>query len=153
MKRLKPRARAVDFNRFIVNAGLQEFQMGERNFTFFEDDGLNSIKLINSICAPILSAYKHFHLPSCFLLYDWRASDYQKEVGILVQLKHSVDELEKFVKFRVLTEVLRLSTGENRVRIIELKRITKLDLQQNTMIKRNFDGDENTRYFHGMLDE
>lgn len=70
-----------------------------------------------------------------------------------MQLKHSVDELEKFVKFRVLTEVLRLSTGENRVRIIELKRITKLDLQQNTMIKRNFDGDENTRYFHGMLDE
>lgn len=37
------------------------------------------------------------------------------------------------------------------MKIIELEKFAKLDLQQKAKIKWLRDGDENTHYFHGML--
>ncbi|KAI3501185.1 hypothetical protein L1887_29047 [Cichorium endivia] len=86
------------------------------------------------------------------------------EVEKIIQIGNQVGfKVDDAGSHRIVDEVLgnipfgegaideRATWRNNKVKIIELEKFAKLDLQQKAKIKWLRDGDENTRYFHGVL--
>ena len=81
----------------------------------------------------------------------WRAKDHPKETEELMKLKHRVYELDITAETTRLSEV---ELEERRIgvqRIAELEKLAVLDLKQKARIRWTIDGDENTRFFHGYV--
>lgn len=76
----------------------------------------------------------------------WRNSDSNKEANLLSQSKERVDQIEEVAESRMLTNAEISERKENKIRICELERFAKLDLQQSAKIRWLVDGDENSLF-------
>lgn len=85
------------------------------------------------------------------VLRKWRIQESLEESGCLEQLKRSVDELELIAESRCLSEEERNSWKEKKTKILDQEHVLKLDLQQKAKARWITEGDENTRYFHGIV--
>lgn len=66
-------------------------------------------------------------------------------------LREQVDSLDILAESRILSSLERNSRRDAIVKLRELEQMSKLYLQQKAKIKWICDGDENSRFFHGML--
>ncbi|XP_023767976.1 uncharacterized protein LOC111916545 [Lactuca sativa] len=81
----------------------------------------------------------------------WRAKDHPKETEELLKLKSRVQELDIAAENNSLS-VLELQERRLGVqRIIELEKLAVLDLKEMARIRWTVDGDEDTRFFHGYV--
>lgn len=95
----------------------------------------------------LLAKFKHVKQA----LRNWRMLESLTESGNLEQLKRLVDETEILAESRTLSEIERTTWKENKSKILELEHSLKLDLQQKAKAKWISEGDENSKYFHGII--
>lgn len=81
----------------------------------------------------------------------WRASDYPKEVKELHDTKKRVYDIDLAAEERELTESEIAERRAGFQRILELEKLAVLDIKQRAKIKWIIDGDENTAFFHGFV--
>lgn len=82
---------------------------------------------------------------------EWRATDHPKEVEELKSLKSKMVALDLIAESRALTTPEKADRRDGFKKIIELERFTSLDLKQKSRIRWATDGDENSRFFHGWV--
>lgn len=82
---------------------------------------------------------------------EWRKEESQKETGALKQLKEQVDRWDLDAESRLLSLSEIEARREAKQKISELEHTKKIDLQQKEKVTWVCDGDENSRFFHGML--
>lgn len=73
------------------------------------------------------------------------------DIKELDELKKRMVEIEALAETRVLTEAEMFERSVGGVKIIEKARVTTMNLKQREKIKLEVEGDENTRFFHGYV--
>lgn len=86
-------------------------------------------------------------------LKNWRAKEHPREEGELLRLKKRVHQLDIDAESRQLTEQEIMERTSGYKSIIELEKIRSMDLRQKSRIKWAIDGDENTSFFHGIINK
>lgn len=84
-------------------------------------------------------------------LKKWRARDHPREMDELMKLKRRLHELNTTVESNRLSDAEMLERILGMQRIRELEKLAILDLKQKARIKWTIDGDENTRFFEGYV--
>ncbi|XP_023749748.1 uncharacterized protein LOC111898035 [Lactuca sativa] len=206
-----------DFNKFIVVAGLYEFNQGGKKFTYLRDDGFKQSKLDKFlVCQKFIkqqplttvtvlpckhsdhslvllkpsslnfgpppfrffnswmlhkdfdtifdNAWKNFSsfgAPDQYflaklkylkgILKNWRSDVSKLEHDDLKQLREKVDCFELEAESRILYDSGIIDRRESLFKIGELEYAVKLDMRQKAKVRWICDGDENTRFFYGML--
>lgn len=81
----------------------------------------------------------------------WRNNSIQVEKKDSVDLRNLIDSLDKKSVVSPLNESDRLTRNQAMQRLLELERFHALDLKQKARIRWVIDGDENSRFFHGVI--
>lgn len=81
----------------------------------------------------------------------WKNEDSKKEASSLSFLRNKVIEIERIAESRMLADSKRNLWREDKVKLLEVEHIAKLDLQQKVKIKWLTDGDENSKFFSDTL--
>lgn len=84
-------------------------------------------------------------------LKKWKARDHPKVMEELLKLKHSLHDLDIVAESKSLTESEIVERRLGFQRITELEKLAVLDLKQKARLRWTVDGDENTRFFHGYV--
>lgn len=121
--------------------------MNRPSFNEVFDVAWQSFKGFGSADRFLLSRLKHVKKALCV----WGNSEYQKEKGVIKELRLNVERLEKAAELRPLSQQERTLWKEDKVKILELEKIANLDIRQKAKAKWICDGDENTKYFHGII--
>ncbi|GKA40565.1 putative RNA-directed DNA polymerase, eukaryota, reverse transcriptase zinc-binding domain protein [Tanacetum coccineum] len=136
---------AQAFNSFIDNSGLCEIPMGGRLYTWMNKEGSKLSKLdrfllthdVTTVC-PDLKA----------VVLDRRWSDHNP-----ILLHVDKEDFDKKIDSSTATDV----DIQSRIQLLkerdDLDRLLSLDLAQKTKIQWDVEGDENSKFFHGILNQ
>jgi len=81
----------------------------------------------------------------------WRLVESQKEKAELNSLKDTMQHLDTVAESRPLNDLELSNRLLSSKRIAELEKLNAMDMQQKARIKWAVDGDENTKLFHGYV--
>ncbi|XP_023737696.1 uncharacterized protein LOC111885684 [Lactuca sativa] len=81
----------------------------------------------------------------------WRATDYLKELQELQETKRRVHELELAAEERTLSDTKITERRAGFKKIAELEKYAVSDIKQRAKVKWAVDGDENSYFFHGFV--
>nr|KAJ0203968.1 hypothetical protein LSAT_V11C500292530 [Lactuca sativa] len=105
--------------------------------------------------------FRGFGTPDMFLkaklkflkneIKKWRATEYPKEMAELQEIKRRVQEIDLLAEERTLTEQEICEMRTNFQKIAEMEKAAVLDIKQRAKIKWLIDGDENSAFFHGLV--
>ncbi|KAK1427286.1 hypothetical protein QVD17_15969 [Tagetes erecta] len=82
---------------------------------------------------------------------SWCKNKKEEERKEQIRLQLKVQEIDDKADHGTLTETEKLSRSEARKEIYDLEIKRKYDLKQKARIRWDVDGDENTSYFHGII--
>ncbi|MFS8026364.1 putative RNA-directed DNA polymerase [Helianthus anomalus] len=173
---------ASNFNSFIFEAGLIEFEMRGRRFTWHSENRQKMSKLdrflVNSVFfnkwpeahvqgfkEVVVEASNSFMDPEskpdvrlvkklAFVrsrIKDWRDSMLIKDKEMMSQAEKEVEELEALLEIRDLSEDEGWALAENKKIIAEAELAKVKDLKQRSRVRWAKEGDENSRFFHTMI--
>ncbi|KAL4589627.1 hypothetical protein LXL04_002535 [Taraxacum kok-saghyz] len=141
----------------VLQTGASDF--GKPPFRFFNSwlkrDGFGP--MVNGIW----NNFRGYGAPDAYLaaklrylkteLKKWRASDFPKEEEELKKAKERLSDLDMAADQRVLSEIETTERRDSFQKIAEIEKMKTMDLKQRSRIKWAVDGDENTRFFHGYV--
>ncbi|XP_021986412.1 uncharacterized protein LOC110882783 [Helianthus annuus] len=145
------------FNMFIAETGMFEYQMGGYKFTFMPEDGSSFVEVVNQVVSTHVSVGNKMKDLACLLkslkvnIKDWRKLSKDLEEKELNVLKNEVDLIDRLAENRRLTleEKERRTAGRWKIKKHEKKRI--IDLKQLAKFRWAKVGDENSKFFHGLI--
>lgn len=82
---------------------------------------------------------------------NWRNNNIQAEKKEFVDLRNLIENLDQKSGVNPLSISERSDRNRAMQRLLELERLTVLDLKQKARIRWIIDGDENSRFFHGVV--
>lgn len=81
----------------------------------------------------------------------WKSKNDNIESLEVEKIKANISQLEKLTESRSLTDAELGSRNEGLRKILELEKLAVLDLKQRERVKWTVEGDENTKFFHGYI--
>nr|GEU87560.1 RNA-directed DNA polymerase, eukaryota [Tanacetum cinerariifolium] len=155
---------AKEFNSFIANAGLVEVPLGGCSFTISS----TSLDGVLSDHRPIIMLEAHYEyglIPFNSFITGSNLMVLIKKIRIWVRLhKESLNSRKSILKadLAYLDEVIDKGEGSNAdghrrrevVRLIqEVEKVGAMEMAQKAKIKWSIEGDENSKYYHGVLNK
>ena len=80
-----------------------------------------------------------------------RFTSYPAEQTELRRLKDRIDALDTIAESRMLTSPEIKERNEGNQKILDMEKLALLDIKQKARIRWAMDRDENTRFFHGLV--
>ncbi|KAF5791018.1 putative RNA-directed DNA polymerase [Helianthus annuus] len=81
----------------------------------------------------------------------WVSAERARTNGEYLEIKNNLERIERAAEVRDLTDVETHSRTEGRRFILEYDRTKLLDIQQKARVKWALEGDENSSFFHGII--
>ncbi|GKC52468.1 RNA-directed DNA polymerase, eukaryota [Tanacetum coccineum] len=146
------------FNTFIANAGLEEVPLGGSSFTWCHKSATKMSKLDRFLISEIL-------LITCpnitSISLEWYLSDHQP-ILLHTWIEAPVDESNEMInmmkKLKYLKQKIRewnkgnmISSKNRKVKLID--DLKALEMTQKAKIKWSIEGDENSSFYHGVLNK
>nr|GEX69266.1 RNA-directed DNA polymerase, eukaryota, reverse transcriptase zinc-binding domain protein [Tanacetum cinerariifolium] len=122
------------FNTFIANAGLEEVPLGGSSFTWCHKFATKISKLDRKI-------------------WEWVNDNKNKSKSVSDELKEELQKLDADIDKGIGSDDIINKRLEVLNSIHHLDKIKAMDMAQKAKIKWAIEGDENTRYFHGVLNK
>lgn len=210
-------ASTTKFNNFIKNAGLVEYNMGGRRFTWMSNDGLKLSKLDRfMVCKQFLNKWGSANLlalprqysnhnpivligdhldfgPCPFRFYNswisipgcrevvekawsrdighgvedrsllrklknvkedlknWRLQEAKREKSEVEEIKNYIDSLELKAETGCLSHGELQEWRSKKAKLMEIEARLNLDLKQKARVKWDVEGDENSHFFHAII--
>lgn len=137
----------------------QHIDFGPQPFKFF--NSWLMIEGIDNVVHTTWNEFRGYGPPDAYLaaklkylknaIRKWRNSVYLNEQESLNVMKKTVEELDKLAEVRLLSEEERIKRNISFQKIADAERLKAIDLKQKSRIKWMIDGEENTKFFHGYI--
>ncbi|GJT54195.1 RNA-directed DNA polymerase, eukaryota [Tanacetum coccineum] len=140
------------FNNFIANAGLVEVPLGGCSFTFdklVEDSWKEANICENNDSIKFMKKLRFLKEK----IRKWNCLYKEKKNCVMRNLKSNLNSLDS-VMIRGMVQILdRPSHGSSSLIIQEMEKAENLEVAQKAKIKWAIEGDENSKYYHGVLNK
>ncbi|XP_021991259.1 uncharacterized protein LOC110888021 [Helianthus annuus] len=157
---------ARNFNDFIFNSGLVEYPLQGKKFTCSRENGKKLSKLDRFLvcdnffnkwldaCVRVLPGYLSDHSPIVLSVVDlkYRPKPF-RENELISSALIELERLEQEMENRELEEEEQWILAENRKGIKEIEARRNSDVKQRSRVKWSIDGDENSRFFHSVINK
>ncbi|XP_021974840.1 uncharacterized protein LOC110869947 [Helianthus annuus] len=147
---------ARDFNQFIHDADLCDFELKGSKFTFMVEDfaGVVETALVD-FCVEgppdLILTLKLRHLRE--KIKEWRDDIRTREDEEEELAKLEVEKLEEEMEVRDLTEEEEWVRLEGKKKLLEYEYFKAKDLKQRSRVRWASDGDDNSKFFHGIINK
>nr|GEU97761.1 RNA-directed DNA polymerase, eukaryota, reverse transcriptase zinc-binding domain protein [Tanacetum cinerariifolium] len=153
------------FNRFIDNAGLKKVPLGGSSFTWYHKSATKMSKLdrflisesLMSSCSNILAItlerYLSDHRPILLLKDAWIEAPVDESndmTNMMKKLKYLKQKIREWNKGNVEVVKQRMDVIKS---LQDLENLQSLETAQKAKIKWAIEGDDNSKYYHGVLNK
>nr|GEX74538.1 RNA-directed DNA polymerase, eukaryota, reverse transcriptase zinc-binding domain protein [Tanacetum cinerariifolium] len=142
---------ADEFNSFIANSGLEEVSLGGCNFTWCHKSAAKMSKLdsgTNALCV-LISKMKFLKNR----IREWIKVSRVKTNGDIQYFKEELRVIEEVIDNGEGSDTVLTKRRELTNDIKRIEQLKAMEIAQKSKINWAIEGDENSRFFHGMLNK